>query len=233
MGNRAWRLFLAVAWSALVSRVSYIYYVSLGDFSGVAGPAYTAGSGAAPGQAPAASQRADPLALRAKPRFIPTPPELVPMAVNKLINKCHTFKLWDPSPTPGTAAALLAAKGPVLPRESYELCFFTMLRQVLASTNYRSLMTGSFVWWANHTLPDGSVRYSGHVHDNGDMCVGFWPRSTWIQFLCDPEAKEPRFVHFEEYDVCRYKLTAVLPDWCEVEQAGLAAPRNISPPKIR
>jgi hypothetical protein len=97
-----------------------------------------------------------------RPRAQPTPTSITgPQELRPIVGKCHYFLASDGS-------------------QKFEFCAFRSVRQILLS-NYRSVVTGHWKGWKTEE-EGGKTKFISQHYDNGDECVGFGKRETYVEY---------------------------------------------------
>jgi len=104
----------------------------------------------------------------------------------------------------------------------FEVCGYRTVRQIMTE-HYQVFVTGRWTGKWITREENGKTKYVGHHYENGDMCPNIGPRHTSVEFRCAAGATTPQLVTVSEPEPCHYKVVVGVPQWCEMEKAGLTA----------
>lgn len=153
---------------------------------------------------------ADERLLRKMPSPLPTPspsPITGPQTLRPLVGECYQFTGKDGNGD----------------ENRYEVCGYKSVRQTIVK-NGHSYSCGYWAKW-NTVEEDGKTKYHSHLYNDGESCGNNVRRQTTVVFECDKTLKAPKLLSATEPAMCAYELRMALPQWCDVEAAGLAASR--------
>jgi hypothetical protein len=114
------------------------------------------------------------------------------------------------SPLVGKCIYVLNPDSPV----KYEICGFRSVRQFMLAHN-QVFNTGRWTGKWVTKEEGGKTKYVGMKYENGDSCPNIGPRSTLVEFKCDPAATTPKLVSLREGPKpCEYGITLGIAQWC-------------------